>query len=596
MPNYGSYSRSDGYYGNNFDTARIRNGFGDNNYNSWAQFNNNNPTFSSSYRSAERSTEAFLAESRATLREIENTRRELEAHQQAREDFVNRMTNVRSNRYYPPADAYTANGTSNNAYSSYVNSNNGYAEQGVSRTDSYEGEDHATQQLHDIRQRLGNTSLRGQVYPSSSYDVYPFSTANSNTSALNSGRVGDILANPGRYSSDLISALADLFHQGLMDHNDADTTISVTLSSSSNISSNSYPRNFKDLVRNIYQSAGQRFNQEQWESLERQNNDHVDDFQKFIQEVYQNGRATPAEIVNVLDAVVDDQELRNQLFAYASGELENCHDRRLLAFNDIQALAEVSRLKKSDLPNSAQALVKICLGSLRQSRLKEFISQKLAQQGRSGNEALELEMALRKKLGEMLELPFPVHNMVYESFADTVFPEFLTEEGLAEAVSFVLNAENDPSVVVEDLLNYIDPYGNQEDPTLLSYLKNKYEKTDEMSSLREPFYNDLEIMGDRLTASQAGTSLDRTALEQEKAITERQLAQNALSAAGSPIRALRLKGETDQLQAKLVEINTKLQSIAPYTEDQYNADIKRINEEKEESERGFYKAIILSLL
>lgn len=32
-------------------------------------------------------------------------------------------------------------------------------------------------------------------------------------------------------------------------------------------------------------------------------------------------------------------------------------------------------------------------------RLREFISQKLAQQGRNSAEALELEMILRKKLG-----------------------------------------------------------------------------------------------------------------------------------------------------------------------------------------------------
>lgn len=522
--------------------------------------------------SSYRSTEAFLADSRATLRQIENTRRELEAHQRARQDFVNRMANVGSNRNYSPTGTgtYTSNRNGNSAYPSYVNSNNRYTERSGSRPDLYGEADYATQELHEIRQRLDNTSLRGQAYPPSAYEVYPSSTANGNTSTLNSGRLGDILANPGHYSSELISALSDLRRYGLVNDN--------------------------DLVRNIYQNAGQRFNQEKWGILEQQNHAHIDDFQKFIQEVYQNGRATPAEIVKVLDAIVDDRELCKQLFAYASGELENCHDRRLLAFNDIQALAEVSRLKRSNLPNSAQALVKICLGSLRQARLKEFISQKLTQQGRSGGEALELEMALRKKLGEMLDLPFPVHNMVNESYAEIVFSEFLTEEGLAEAVSFVLDAENDPSVVVEDLLNYIDPYGNQEEPTLLSYLKNKYERTDEMDSIREPFENQLEVMGNRLEASQNGTNLNQTALEQEKKAIEEQLAQNVRSAAGSQIRVLRLKAETDQLQAKLVELNTKLQSIVPYTLDQYNADFKRINEEKEESERSFYKAIILSLL
>ena len=131
---------------------------------------------------------------------------------------------------------------------------------------------------------------------------------------------------------------------------------------------------------------------------------------------------------------------------------------------------------------------------------------------------------------------------------------------------------------------------------MLSYLKNKYERTDEMDSIREPFENQLEVMGNRLEASQNGTNLNQTALEQEKKAIEEQLAQNVRSAAGSQIRALRLKAETDQLQAKLVELNTKLQSIVPYTLDQYNADFKRINEEKEESERSFYKAIILSLL
>lgn len=84
--------------------------------------------------------------------------------------------------------------------------------------------------------------------------------------------------------------------------------------------------------------------QEQWQTLAQDN--HAEDFQKFIQDIYQRGKATPTDIVKVLDAITHDSKLRQFLFSYTAGELENCHDRRLLALNDIQALAEISRLKK----------------------------------------------------------------------------------------------------------------------------------------------------------------------------------------------------------------------------------------------------------
>lgn len=413
----------------------------------------------------------------------------------------------------------------------------------------------------------------------------------------------------------LLSIMSDLIDMGLI--NAGQTIIDFrstpsTYSTSPTYSTYSTPSSNRlvNLVKNIYQAARQIFNssrQEQWQTFAQDS--HAENFQQFIQELYQNGSVAPTDIVKVLDAIANDSELRQFLFSYTAGELANCHDRRLLAWNDIQALAEISRLKKNQTPQNEQALIKITVGLLRQMRLREFISQKLRQQGRNDAEALELEMILRKKLGNILDLPFPVNEMVNEHYAEAVFYDFLTEESLSEAINAVLEAEDNPSTLAEDLLNLPDLLTGREESIWLSYLKSKYEETETMSSVIQPFMQEYAYIEERREASQTDTTQSRAELANEKIAIEREinLRQGDLDRVSQRYQInpqndayhrafISVDKEVRVKKEKLAEINAKLASLTPYDDAQYDADLHRINEEMQAAKHHFYKAITLSLL
>lgn len=242
-------------------------------------------------------------------------------------------------------------------------------------------------------------------------------------------------------------------------------------------------------------------------------------------------------------------------------------------------------------------------------RLREFISQKLAQQGRNSAEALELEMILRKKLGGVLDLPFPVNEMENQAYAESVFYDFLTEESLSEAINVVLEAEDNSSTLAEDLLNQPDLLTGGEESIWLSYLKSKYEENETMNSVTQPFMQEYAYIEERREASQADTTQMRAEITNEKNAIEREitLRQNDLDQAQRRYqmnpqndtyhralmfvhREIHLKNE------KLAEIKMKLQLIMPYDDAQYTADLKRVNEEMQAAKHNFYKAITLSLL
>lgn len=242
-------------------------------------------------------------------------------------------------------------------------------------------------------------------------------------------------------------------------------------------------------------------------------------------------------------------------------------------------------------------------------RLREFISQKLAQQGRNSAEALELEMILRKKLGGVLDLPFPVNEMENQAYAESVFYDFLTEESLSEAINVVLEAEDNSSTLAEDLLNQPDWLTGGEESIWLSYLKSKYEETETMNSVTQPFMQEYAYIEERREASQADTTQIRAELTNQKMALEREinLRQNDLDRARRRVqtnpqndayhRALMFVDREIHLKKeKLVEIDTQLQLLMPYDDAQYNSDLQRINEEMQAAKYNFYKAITLSLL
>lgn len=378
-----------------------------------------------------------------------------------------------------------------------------------------------------------------------------------------------------------------------------------------------YAQYLSAVVEKIYQEAGRVFEptlREEWKQIE-QTEINVAKFHAFLKKLHaggnegEEGKVDLSDVVEVLETIKDDSELRKLMFGYAAGELSDCHDRRLSAFNDMQAAAKISRLKNSSNPADERALLSMSLGLLRQERLKQFITQQLKQQGRSDTEALELEMRLHQKLGDVLGLPFPM-KMQNQLFAEIVFANFLNDEFINQVIDTVLiEAERDQSTLVDDLLIYRNQLSTGDDSTWLAYLKQKYGNTPEIEAIRTPLMQQFEAIGDRLTAAQNGPTPDQVNLESEKKrIVERldsrkrELERAQARSQSNPLNdmyrrtVLVMQREVDQLKENLAEINKQLQLSEPYTQKQYDEDVMEIGKEKEAAEYNFYKAITLSLL
>lgn len=199
--------------------------------------------------------------------------------------------------------------------------------------------------------------------------------------------------------------------------------------------------------------------------------------------------------------------------------------------------------------------------------------------------------------------------MENQAYAESVFYDFLTEESLSEAINVVLEAEDNSSTLAEDLLNQPDWLTGGEESIWLSYLKSKYEETETMNSVTQPFMQEYAYIKERREASQADTTQIRAELTNQKMALEREinLRQNDLDRARRRVqtnpqndayhRALMFVDREIHLKKeKLVEIDTQLQLLMPYDDAQYNSDLQRINEEMQAAKYNFYKAITLSLL
>ena len=138
--------------------------------------------------------------------------------------------------------------------------------------------------------------------------------------------------------------------------------------------------------------------------------------------------------------MVQSPATRPLLFAAAFEAAQDCHDRVLLIFDNIRALAKASALQR--MGASEKEILDLAKGMVKQALLDEAVPRVMTQQWmdnrRHGNgvtdetgaianngrgtgpnmgEALEVQLALRHQLGHTLDLPFLVNQMLYESYA-----------------------------------------------------------------------------------------------------------------------------------------------------------------------------------
>jgi Ca2+-binding RTX toxin-like protein len=137
----------------------------------------------------------------------------------------------------------------------------------------------------------------------------------------------------------------------------------------------------------------------------------------------------PAQVVEVIEEVLQSSQARHMIFAAARDADCDCHDRPLVRFNDIQIMARGSLLLRNGRDETA--LLELVRGAYRQSLLDETVMVVMRKQwgepidprlplsaanrrrqsnaagdGPNVAEALEVQLALRHYLGRALNLPF----------------------------------------------------------------------------------------------------------------------------------------------------------------------------------------------
>lgn len=195
-------------------------------------------------------------------------------------------------------------------------------------------------------------------------------------------------------------------------------------------------------------------------------------------------RVTPAHVVDVIDEAAASKETRQCLFEATFEADRDCHDRVLLIFNTMQALARASQLQRDAAPH--EEMVKLAQGMLKQALLDEMVPKVMHKQWtenrRAGNdvidpetghianngrgtgpnlqEALEVQLALRERLAEALHLPFPVTGL-YTTAPITS----LSEQDINDVANAVKEAMANKANVIRGLV---------EQPVWRHYLATRY--------------------------------------------------------------------------------------------------------------------------
>ncbi|XVO85719.1 NEL-type E3 ubiquitin ligase domain-containing protein [Pseudomonas palleroniana] len=141
---------------------------------------------------------------------------------------------------------------------------------------------------------------------------------------------------------------------------------------------------------------------------------------------------------DVLQSTHDSVELREQVFQLTAHPA-NCSDGAAELFSQLEVLTAVERatLQASQTKGSAAALLTLGRGLFRLSELEKIAATYAAEH--ASPDPLEVSLAYRVGLAQVLQLPGQPKHMQYASLAD------LTREGLDRAHEQVLNAELSPA-------------------------------------------------------------------------------------------------------------------------------------------------------
>lgn len=256
---------------------------------------------------------------------------------------------------------------------------------------------------------------------------------------------------------------------------------------------------------------------------------------KRLNEHQLKNRVIPSQVVDVIDEVIQYSDIRDVIFDAAQEADQNCHDRPLLIFNTIQALAYGNALQRGHDPERkiltlAQAMVKLTLldeavpkimtqqwqeGRRVGNNIKDHTGQ-IANNGRgtgpNTTEALEVQLALREQLRIDLQLPFPVQGL-YTSINVTA----LNNSDLKFATNYVNKAMDDKNRLVDNLVRQ---------PVWVTYLTPLFK--DEIDSIKKEYEWQMLVLDNKLKKAQLSEEeylQHLQSLQQDGTINEEQYKQ-----------------------------------------------------------------------
>ncbi len=154
-----------------------------------------------------------------------------------------------------------------------------------------------------------------------------------------------------------------------------------------------------------------------------------------------------SDVAEVIQEVISSSEVRELIFEEAQTADQDCHDRPLVIFNTVQSLARFNRLQRENA--APEELLALAEGMLKLALLDEVTGRVMTKQWadsrRTGNsdnngpnvsEALEVQLELRRVLGDELALPFKVSSLYSSAIAD------LNEQDMQFAKKFVQDRMN----------------------------------------------------------------------------------------------------------------------------------------------------------
>ena len=229
----------------------------------------------------------------------------------------------------------------------------------------------------------------------------------------------------------------------------------------------------------------------------------------------------PQAVAAVIDELLQqDPDSRASIFAASAEAEENCHDRPLTVFNDIQGLAEAGRLLRTQ---AGEGAILVLAGAMyRQELLDRVVEPLMRRQWREGRrtanaagdgpnveEALELRLGLRQQLGDKLGLPFAARGL-YTNRAMTG----LNASDLVFAQAEVERQFADPQARAQALVerSLWRQYLERRDASELSALKNGFQAP--MDALFEQSRNG------ELSSQEYTTRVNRMMAEQQAAVDQ----------------------------------------------------------------------------